>query len=1635
MRKFPGLFLALLCTLAVPAYADELTAPEAETIYITNTDDLEALAENCSYDAWSRNKTVSLENDISLGSLPDFSLRSFGGTFNGNGHRLTDFHTEGNCSPAGIFGDVQPGALVQDLIVEGTVHPSGDALYAGGIAGINRGTLKDCTFYGTVEGEEHTGGIAGRNETSGRIVSCAFQGSVNGKKKTAGIAGSNAGTISFSSSNAYVNTQLLDPGISIRDLDWNMNLLSDVKRLSRMDTYNIASDTGGIAGYNEGSILGCISSGTIGYEHVGYNVGGIAGRNCGLISGAKNNGSILGRKDVGGIAGMAEPYVSSVMTEDKLEELKTEIHTLSDMVDKAAADADSSSASLHSQFADLNTKISNAAAQADTLSAQLKSYADENVSEVNRGGNLLNHSLDKMYDSVDSMLDAATYTAEAGTSFRNAAAALENDTGAADVKAHLDQILQDLDSASSIRQSGMGQIRDGLTQLRNAGVHEYPDSTVQELLDASDELLKSMAAIHNAIAGLETGIDNGSISTLGETVTYLMSSGLPDALLAAPGALDRLEHAVDLLIAGTDVDNAAALEGLSEIKSGISVLRSGRGPGDAGGMFYYLSDALQLMQLHFTGSGLPVSYFREGLRDLDYGNTALIEGLKDLRSMLRYLSREDQLQFRETGGDMQKASESLYGSLQQISDTLQHINDNALSRSGALSADLQSVNEQFRKVTDMAIDNIYDIGDENDRNWIEDTSGLEIDVLTDGKLFLCRNTGNVQGDYNVGGIAGSMTIFDPQDPEADQAGSISGLYHKRYELKSVLLTCTNQGQVTARKNYAGGVCGYARFGLIAGCICDSEVSSETGDYVGGIVGYTDNVIRDSWSKAGLSGEKYIGGIAGASVLPGDESSDALVENCVSVSEILHAVQYAGAISGTDAGTYTGNVFVPDHTGGLNGLSFEGRAEPVSYEELNSGWKGLIMPPELKRFRLQFKADDKVLKSVPFSYGDSFDASVYPEIPSREGYYGVWDRNGLSHLQHDTTVSVKYIREITALSSSATRSAQRPVFFAEGNYDDEAALTAAPSVMAFSLPANGIWQTLRSYNREILEQWHVEIPGRSGRQYFRYLQPTGSGSRCELYMRDANGYWQPVACSMEGSYLRFEGEADGTDLTVLSVRTPWWIWATLGGILGAIFLLILRDIYVRKTEGRANKGQKAKKPLRTRLRRHAIVFLVLILALGSSVAGFIHFAPAVRDGMGLYLLLRNYFERSDLEMDLHLEADLGEENFRTEVSMYTLTEGDKKVSCVNWQGIPVYYCDGMMILENGNAYRLDSELPDYSSILRMALPLYSSVEVSTSELNGVKTYHAAAKDEDAARILQTLVPSLADRLPSTTQVDVDLVTTDADLSSISFSWDGVLKTSEDISATVDAVTYFHKAAGEHKLPQPVASVIKSGSAADIRELGGDLKRLIAAFTEMSARDPVFANAKIQASCGPLVINENLELARTNQYGTDVFRIQRESTGLYAANGILCSENGLSTSVPAGYLSDTWQLFRLAYGAYMKGEPSRTEKDGEHIYEIALDGPSIDSLSGLIVPQAKTLSLHFDSGSAFVSIGDSDSKIHKLVLRASGEADGLLLTAPISLSAELSFHEGEEMPEIPEAVLDVLGIHSGNVQNDVDGTEGE
>ena len=309
-----------------------------------------------------------LDADIDLTGVDFEGIPSFGGALEGQNHIISGLSLTGSGSVQGLFRYVQQGAVVRDLHVSGTVSPAGTRATVGGIAGQNAGTIENCSFDGTVTGTTQIGGIAGINTVTGILTGCSVSGSVYGSHFIGGAAGQNDGVISACTNDAGINTTVSQNEVSLEDLT-----LEDLLKTERAADI---TDIGGIAGNSAGVIRACVNRGTVGYQHIGYNVGGIAGSQTGYIEGCVNYGEINARKEGGGIVGQMEPSGILQYSQDTLQQLRGELNTLQGLMNKATSDASASSSELTGQLTDLLNRVTSARNAVDTLLEQVANGID-----------------------------------------------------------------------------------------------------------------------------------------------------------------------------------------------------------------------------------------------------------------------------------------------------------------------------------------------------------------------------------------------------------------------------------------------------------------------------------------------------------------------------------------------------------------------------------------------------------------------------------------------------------------------------------------------------------------------------------------------------------------------------------------------------------------------------------------------------------------------------------------------------------------------------------------------------------------------------------------------------------------------------------------------------------------------------------------------------------------------------------------------------------------------------------------------------------------------------------------------------------------------------------------------------------
>lgn len=1212
-RLTAALLAAVLAfSIALPVLAADT---DSDTIYINSVSDLLSLAEKCAYDQWSKGKTVVLQEDLSLEGMLWSPIPSFSGQFKGNGHIISDLTVDGAYSPAGFFGIVEQSGSVDSLKLRGVVSTSDTSdITTGGMVGINYGTLINCQFTGVVEGDSETGGLVGRNESTGTIDHGTARAIVTGKSATGGIAGYNLGAITGSTNVGSINTQYQEASMDTDGFTAKMlERINSNADNENVNISNVATDTGGIAGRSSGMILTSVNTGTIGYEHIGYNVGGIVGRTDGLVSGCINQGHVLGRKDVGGIAGQAEPYRELDLSKDTIRRMRSELNVLRDLVDSTADVMDNSTNSISSDFNAMTAQMDTAIAAARQLDDQAGDYMDEVSDEVDRASTLLADTLTKLEPVLDTGEDAMKKLTDATGNLkwvmREMAAEMLT---ASYALAKTSDGLGNLQSAADSAESGLNSIAKGLKALKDSIIKKDESGATQaisgilsgyDLLsddNKSDQYIKTgieLLKVANSVAGVfslgssastamkavsagmgllrtaallsnDSDIANaanqigsavsniGSIaaqmgSLMGTAAKSVSQTDHPQLYSALSGTADALSGV------GTSANKLGnlidKLPGSDSVKGGLEELSAASGK--LSDSMDDLKSALDTLKTDAALTSATLGQASVAMGQMQDGMSGLTDMLSQTGDILHWLNQQDPIKVPRPSAELTNTKDSLFDSVSALTDKLDNINNTMRNASNQLTAKLRAVTDQTNVVVNLMLDAVEEISDPGSKTFYEDESEDLIASQSDGKIENSTNRGFVDADMNVGGIAGAMGVENMLDPEEDNEDSGTSLLRTSYTVSAVVTGCVNEGTVKAKKDAAGGIVGQMELGLVTSSEAYGDVTGV--NQVGGIAGSASAKLSKNWAKCALSGEKYIGGIVGQGADSDLTDGSLVAVNNRAIVSVTDGQQYMGAISGGQEGTFNGNLFVSDDLQGIDRLSRSGQAEPVTYAVMLEQ-EGL--PDAFRKLNLIFKADDRVVKKISFDYGDSFTQADYPAIPQKDGYYAEWSTPVLDNLHVDTVVNVEYTPYIPALSSSVTRENSRPVFYVDGFFGESNALEVTE-------------QTPTDQLNNVSEQWLLKFTDDGNESHqVRYLTPSAG----KVYVKQADGSWLKAETGSFGSYTTFQ--TTGTEIEVAFVPTqiPVWLICIVAAAVVLLLLLLVRRIRKKRKAKRGDKPEKPRK---------------------------------------------------------------------------------------------------------------------------------------------------------------------------------------------------------------------------------------------------------------------------------------------------------------------------------------------------------------------------------------------------------------------------------------------------------------------------
>ncbi len=277
---------------------------------------------------FAQNPTLKfrLGANIDLAQVPGLYIPLFAGSFDGNGHVITNLRlSRAGENNLGLFGTLASGASLSNLGVTSASVSGGD--HIGVLVGNNQSaTISNAYATGNVSGHDAVGGLVGYNQ-SGTISNAYATASVNGASAVGGLVGYNArGTIS----DAYVKGSVSGTASVGGLVGTNQGGL--IANTYASGAINGVSEIGGLVGTNQagtitdayavgsvngstnvGGLVGANPTGTVAYSYAtgnvsgGTNVGGLLGNSDhGMVTSSFANGSVSGSTNVGGLAGASQ---------------------------------------------------------------------------------------------------------------------------------------------------------------------------------------------------------------------------------------------------------------------------------------------------------------------------------------------------------------------------------------------------------------------------------------------------------------------------------------------------------------------------------------------------------------------------------------------------------------------------------------------------------------------------------------------------------------------------------------------------------------------------------------------------------------------------------------------------------------------------------------------------------------------------------------------------------------------------------------------------------------------------------------------------------------------------------------------------------------------------------------------------------------------------------------------------------------------------------------------------------------------------------------------------------------------------------------------------------------------------------
>ena len=1202
-----GALLLIAAMLFTQSGIVSLAEETGSVITIASAEDLVLLADSGKTENFSTGKTFAMTEDIDLSEYENLFIPIMDGTFDGGGHTITGIRLQEEMSDYGFFRYVGPNGTVANLTVEATVTSGEDQENIGIIAGDNKGTIRGCTSRGTLNGQTNVGGIAGKNETTGTISRCANEAEVDGKQATGGIIGYNEGTVSDCTNSGKVNTnQKVVKSTTNGEGSINISIPNAVTGMTADDR---ANDTGGIAGYSEGSISYCKNEATIGHERLGSATGGVVGRQKGSLAYSDNSGVVYGHKDVGGIVGVFVPNETGSYDRDYEQELKDELDNLSSLMDQLSDVGDGMGNHLsdnvdvlREQLKSLKNSVRIYFDDYSDMASDGKDSIDKNVGAIRNTINGMNYSVN-LVNLNNSITNISKYIQDmveilkklqdnfAGTTSELDETLEYYNTLVTDLQAEQQELQNKLDELQQNPPTEDSGSADNDTADNSSATDTSADSasdTGKSGTDTSDtmkaETSENGQSDKNASSGADSSDDTGSKtdSKADTSVETKDDNSSEDKKTTDDSEKTEASNGKMVAVAYTVVTSPATPVTQDDENGSGNDSVPAETVTPATPNLPSLSDeqkqALQALAQKSAQIQTEMNNVAQILGNITTDSNKMIGDIKSITNNMNSLSHDLGKVMDDFEDEFDTMTNDLRQKSDRVYDTFKATGDQLDSDWDQMSDCLDRVKSQFDNIRGTISDAFDELKDRiEDGSVYVDISELADSMTGDGKVIGCDNSGEIYADSQGGGIIGSISMEtvknagkkildlgfgdndDDDEDEDDDSNSIT-----RHVMAAVFMS-VNTGSVTVKGSYAGGVVGRAEYGLINSCENYGDILADGGNYAGGIAGRSDLLIKDCYTLSGVSGDGYVGGVAG-------RAEDVTGCYVCSYLDLDSYVQSTGAVAGKAKGIISDNYFVDNGYGAVDGVTREAEAVPMDYASLLDL---KTMPENFQKFTIRFMDGDDVIWQNTYAYGDVLTEDEYPKLPDAGDGYVYWEKKDVSPIHRNITVHAVYRAYMPSLGSAQDGS--DPVLFG-GNFYPDTTLTVRDATDEEAKQVSQNFDTFNwmyHYYVKHIYRYELNQEEELDTQAMVRVVHNSTLADCIVSMDDSFQTLDKVQKAEKvGSYLSVDTTIAKSGYIVVLDRIDTWISIVLG-ILGLILLgLLMFGMYKLRLRRLARAAKKA-----------------------------------------------------------------------------------------------------------------------------------------------------------------------------------------------------------------------------------------------------------------------------------------------------------------------------------------------------------------------------------------------------------------------------------------------------------------------------